>query len=380
MTKSREPALQELPVYKRLALTIERGEGVHVFDAKGKRYLDLYGGHATAVLGYGHPALLEALNEQARTLFFQSNAVEVPSRQRALEALARIAPPGLSHAFFVNSGAEANENALRIALRSTGRGTVVALEGAFHGRTAGAGACTAGHQAWYGFPRRPFDVRVVPHDPEAVLAAVDGDVAAVIAEPVQGVGGAVALSTELLQAIRQACDRAGAVFIADEVQCGMGRSGAPFAVQRAEVGPDILTMGKGLAGGFPAAGLLTTEALARTVGPGDLGTTFGGGPLAMALVAAVVETIEREDLCANVRDRFDQIAETCLVGPVTGIQGAGLLVGLRTRVPAADVLAALRFRGILAGGASDPHVLRLLPPLVLGAEHVQELAAALEEL
>lgn len=373
--------LREFPVYKRLGITIERGEGVHVFDDAGRSYLDLYGGHATAVLGYGHPALLDALSHQARTLFFQSNAVDVPVRREALDALGAIAPEGLTAAFFVNSGAEANENALRLALRITGRPVVVALEHAFHGRTAAAAACTAGSEPWYGFPQRPFEVRVVPRDdPAALRAAVDHNVAAVIAEPVQGVAGAVALDRPFLRAVREACDAAGALFIADEVQSGMGRSGAPFAVQRAQVAPDLLTMGKGLAGGFPAAGILARPAIAEACHAGDLGSTFGGGPLAMALVAAVARTLVAEDLCANARARFEQIAAECVRGPVTEVQGAGLLVGLRTTRRAAEVVAGLREHGIITGGAADPHVVRLLPPLTIGPEHVQQLAVALEAL
>ncbi len=239
-------------------------------------------------------------------------------RERAARALAGFAPPGLDRVFFVNSGAEANENALRVACRTTGRSAVVALEGAFHGRTAAAGAVTW-NARWYGFPRTPFDVRFVPReDPDALARALaPGDVAAVILEPVQGVAGAVALSDDFLHAARRLTAAAGTLLVFDEVQCGMGRSGSPFVAQDAGVTPDLLTAAKGIAGGFPAAALMIPAAIAATIKPGELGTTFGGGPLAAALVAATIEAILEEDLLANVRARAAQIRAACAAGPVT---------------------------------------------------------------
>jgi acetylornithine/succinyldiaminopimelate/putrescine aminotransferase len=377
--RANAPALLE--VYEQIPVRPVRGEGVFLFTAEGERFLDFYGGHAVAALGYGHPSLVEALQGQARTLFFQSNLVPLDVRERAAEALARFAPPGLSRVFFVNSGAEANENALRIAFRATGRPRVVAVEGAFHGRTAAAGAVTAGHERWYAFPGEPFPVTWVPFDDAPALeSAVTGEVAAVIVEPVQGVAGARALSEGFLRAARTTTSAAGSLLIFDEVQCGMGRTGYPFAAQAFAVTPDVLTTAKGLAGGFPAGAVLLGEELAACLGKGDLGTTFGGGPLAMALVEAVVRTIESEGLLANVRRLSARLRSECVVGPVTAVQGLGFLLGLRTRPPAKEVLKALRERRVLAGSAADPHVVRLLPPLVLQDGHVDELAAALREI
>lgn len=371
----------ELPVYKRLPLTIVSGDGVTVTDDTGRTWLDLYGGHATAILGYRHPALLEALATQAHDLFFQTNAVDVPIRAEAAEALGALFPDALCRVFFVNSGAEANENALRLAVRATGRNAVVALEGAFHGRTSAAGACTWGHESWSGFAREPIDVRFVPFDdPVALAAAVDEDVAAVILEPVQGVGGARPVPIEVLKAARAACDSSGALLISDEVQCGLGRTGHTCAIAVAGVVPDLVTVGKGVAGGFPCAAMLCTAEVGATAGPGDLGTTFGGGPMACALVATVARILRDEDRAAHAAALFEHIAATCRVGPVVDIQGSGLLVGLRTSPPAAQVVAGLRDHGILAGTSSDPHVLRLMPPLTLEAAHIDTLASALEAL
>jgi acetylornithine/N-succinyldiaminopimelate aminotransferase len=191
--ESRSAALLE--VVDQIPFRPVRGEGVYLYDAAGDRFLDFYGGHAVALLGYGHPALVAAIHSQARTLFFQSGIVPLDVRDRAADCLVRFGPPGFSRVFFVNSGAEANENALRIAFRTTGRKRIVAVEGAFHGRTAAASAVTAGHEKWYAFPGKPFPASFVPFDDAAAIKpAVDSDVAAMILEPVQGVAGARALS------------------------------------------------------------------------------------------------------------------------------------------------------------------------------------------
>jgi acetylornithine/succinyldiaminopimelate/putrescine aminotransferase len=284
--------------------------------------------------------------------------------------------------FFVNSGAEANENALRLAFKVTGRTKVVAMEHSFHGRTAAAAAVTYGAaKTWYGFPRAPFDVQFVPrNDAAALAAAVDSSTAAVIIEPVQGLAGAFDFAPEFLHAIRAACDRAGALLIIDEVQTGMGRLGAPFGAQLYGVRPDFLTVAKGLGGGFPCGALLLPHAIARELKAGALGTTFGGGPVACAAIKTVIDVINRDDLCANVRTVSDAIRASCRVGPVESIQGRGFLLGLKTRPKAAAVRDALLERDILVGTSADPHMLRLLPALILSTEHVQRLAAALEEL
>ncbi len=373
-----DPPSALLPVYDQLPFEPVAGRGVWLEAADGRRILDFYGGHAVALLGYRHPALLAALQHQARRLFFQSNAVPLAVRERAATRLAAFAPAGLDAVFFVNSGAEANENALRLALRATGRPAVVALEGAFHGRTAAAGAVTW-NARWYGFPRAPFDVRFVPReDPDALgHALAAGQVAAVILEPVQGVAGAVDLSDDYLRTARKLTLEHGALLIFDEVQCGMGRSGHPFVADAAVVTPDLLTVAKGLAGGFPAGALLVGAEIAAGLRTGDLGTTFGGGPMAAALIETTLEVIEGEGLLENVRERAAEIRAACVVGPVTGVQGRGLLVGLRTSRPARAIQRELLARGILVGTSADPNVVRLLPPLVITSEHVAQLAETL---
>ena len=369
-----------LPVYAQTPVEPLRGDGVWLETAEGRRLLDFYGGHAVALLGYRHPRLLAALANQAEALFFQSNSVPLAVRERAAVALARFAPEGLGNVFFVNSGAEANENALRLAVRATGRSKIVALEGAFHGRTAAAAAVTWGSDKWYGFASKPFDAVFVPRgDRDALAAALDG-AAALIVEPVQGMAGAVDLGGEYLEAARELTAAAGALLVFDEVQCGMGRTGWPFAAQMHGVTPDLLTTAKGLAGGFPAGALLVSDALAGVVRLGDLGTTFGGGPMACALIETVIETIEEASLLQRVRALSLDLRERCAVGPVVGVQGAGFLLGLRTTRPAKEIASELLLRDIVVGSSADPHVVRLLPPLVLQPAHVDALAAALAEI
>jgi acetylornithine/succinyldiaminopimelate/putrescine aminotransferase len=360
----------------------ERGQGCEIITADGRRILDFYGGHAVAGLGYGHPVLTQAIQQQAERLLFQSNAVALEVRARAAGELASIAPENLTRVFFVNSGAEANENALRIACNATGRGRILAIVEGFHGRTAAAAAVTwKAAESWYGFPRMPFDVGFIPrNDVASVESMIDDTVAAVIFEPVQGIGGAFDLSPEFVTALRTRTAESGALLIADEVQCGMGRSGHYFAVQSHGVQPDLMTLAKSLGGGVPCAALLATESLAAAHKKGDLGSTFGGGPLAAAAILAVMQVIRSERLLDNVREREAQIRARCLTGPVTRIQGMGLMLGLVCDRPAAEVQKALLERDILAGTSADPRVLRLLPPLVLQSADVERLADALQNI
>lgn len=366
------------PVYAQYPLEVVAAEGVWLTGARGERVLDLYGGHAVAALGYGHRGWTQALTAQEQTCQFQTNAVAMSIRERAAQRLLAFSRLDFASVFLVNSGAEANENALRLALRMTSRPQVVAIEGAFHGRTAAAAAVTWGSEAWYGFPRKPFDVGFLPR---GVLAAIGEQVtestAAVIVEPVQGLAGAVDLGTEYLAALRKRCDQVGALLIFDEVQCGFARVGAPFAANLYGVTPDMLTSAKALGNGFPCAALLTSAKVSASLKVGLLGTTYGGGPMACAALLATLEAIESQGLLDNIRRLSDYIRRTCVVGPVTGIQGEGFLLGLRTRVPAKQVQAELLRRGILAGTASDPAILRLLPPFILQEEHVDLLRDAL---
>ncbi|HET9390083.1 MAG TPA: aminotransferase class III-fold pyridoxal phosphate-dependent enzyme [Steroidobacteraceae bacterium] len=370
------------PVFAQYPLEVVSAQGVWLRNSRGERVLDLYGGHAVAALGYAHPGFTRALTEQAQSCNFQTNAVAMRVRLRAAERLVRFAGLPFTGVFFVNSGAEANENALKLAFRLTSRPHVAAIEGAFHGRTAAAGAVTWGaQQKWYTYPRTPFDVSFIPRGDIASIAQhVTPSTAAVIVEPVQGLAGAVEMGSEFLAALRHRCDEVGALLIFDEVQCGMGRVGQPFAAHLYGVLPDMLTTAKALGNGFPCAALLTGARASSAFKPELLGTTFGGGPMACAVMEAVIEAIESENLLERVRRVAAYIRKSCIVGPVTAHQGAGLLVGLRMSRPAKQIQAELLEGGILTGTATDPNVLRLLPPFILEEEHVDMLRDALADL
>ena len=377
-----DPRIREaattLQVYGQLPFVPEYAEGCHIVTSDGRRILDLYGGHAVAALGYAHPRLIKAISDQSGKLIFQSNAVALEVRARAAEKLLAIAPANLRRVFFVNSGAEANENALRMACVTTARKKILAISHGFHGRTAAAAAVTWNSEQWYGFPQRPFAVDFIPRDDcDAVANMIGDDIAAVIVEPVQGVAGAYDLSMDFLKALRAITLKHGAMLIVDEVQTGIGRTGQYFATQAYGIEPDILTSAKALGGGIPCGAVLCNDDIAKRFGCGDLGSTFGGGPVAAAAMIAVLDSIEAEKLLHNVRQRETQIREHCVVGPVRMIQGMGLLLGLVCDRPAIDVRDALLEQDILTGTSADPNVLRVLAPLILEADHVDQLERAL---
>jgi acetylornithine/succinyldiaminopimelate/putrescine aminotransferase len=370
------------PVFAQFNIEVVDAQGVYLHTPGGRRILDLYGGDAVAALGYGHPRWVEALTEQAKSLCFQSNAVPLDVRRRAATRLTGFAGLGLETVFFVNSGAEANENALKLACKMTGGTEVIAVEGSVHGRTAAAGAVTWGaDKKWYGFPQKPFDVRFIkPSDVDKLSTLIGENTAAVIVEPVQGVAGAVDMPKEFLEGLRFRCSENGSILIFDEVQCGVGRTGFPFAANMYGVTPDILTAAKALGAGFPVSAMMVADHVASYLKTDTLGTTFGGGPMACAVVEAVIDIIESENLLENVRQRSKEIIDTCMVGPIVGSQGAGLLLGLRTSRPAKDVQAELLRLGILTGTSADPNVLRILAPFVLESAHVAQLRDALGKL
>jgi acetylornithine/N-succinyldiaminopimelate aminotransferase len=368
-----------LPTYKTYPFELVRGQGMHVWDAAGRCYLDFYGGHAVASLGHSPEALAEALGRQAREFLFYSNVARIPVRERAARALADYAGPGFSRVFFCNSGAEANESALKVGIQRTGRMRIAALEGGFHGRTLLALAATGGAGYRAGLePLLAECVRLRPNRPED-LALLDSTVAAVIVEPVLSMAGVVELQRDWLVALRARTRELGIVLVFDEVQTGVGRLGAPFAALALGVTPDLITTAKGLGGGVPVGALLLTPEMADGMKEGDLASTFGGGPLACAAVLATLGEIRSQELEARVRRVSAFARDRLRVGPVDSVRGAGWLMGLVTGVPAREVHAFLMQRGILTGTSADPNVLRLMPPLIVEEDHVELLRAALLE-
>jgi len=368
-----------LGVYKQLSLSIISAKGCELITNDNRKILDLYGGHAVMSLGYGEKNFLDSVKTQMTKLLFQSNLLPLEIRARAAENLLAIAPDSLAKVFFVNSGSEANENALKIACLATGRKKILAVTHGFHGRTAAAAAVTwNAKNSWYGFPTMPFEVDFIPRDDlSAVKSMINSKIAAVIIEPIQGVAGAYDLSSDFLRSIRQKCSEASVVLIVDEVQSGMGRSGNYFAIQNYDIEPDILTTAKSLGGGVPCAALITTDYLSSYLKVGDLGSTFGGTPLACAAINAVIESLSKNKLLHNVKMMEKEIREKCLVGPVKNIQGKGLLLGLVCNRPATEIQTELLHRDILTGTSADNNVLRLLPPLILQSHHIDKLSDAL---
>ena len=380
-TASPTPTASELPTYTRWPITLVKGEGSTVWDAEGKSYLDLYGGHAVASTGHAHPAVVRAIAEQAKTLLFYSNVVALPVRTRAADAIARHAPAPGTKVFFVNSGTEANENAMRLARRATGRDDVLSFHGGFHGRTADA--ISAAGLAKYRDLARPNvpGHRFAPFgDLAAAEARVDDGVAAVLVEPIQSLAGVVTAPAEYFQGLRRLCDARGAKLIYDEVQTGFGRTGTFFFAGRHGVVPDLVTLAKGIASGVPMGAVLVSEEIAAGVKPEDYGTTFGGGPLACAAAEATVRVIEEEDLLNNVRRGSQRLREGLARLPgVEDVRGEGFLLGVVLDRPGKPVREALLERGVLVGGSDVPDVLRLLPPLVLREEEIARFLAVLRE-
>jgi acetylornithine/succinyldiaminopimelate/putrescine aminotransferase len=370
-----------LPVYAQMPVRPVRGHGSWLVDEDGEEWLDAYGGHAVASTGHSHPDVVRAIARQAEALLFYSTAVPLPQREELAERLAAWCPDPLGRVFLCNSGAEANENALHLARRHTGRQTIVSVRGGWHGRTAATLACTDG--ARYEEAARQAGVplsRKVPFDDVAALdVAVDMTVAAVLVEPVQGFAGARDCSPEFLAAARRFCDERGAVLLFDEVQCGVGRCGAFSAAESFGVTPDALTFAKGLAAGLPIGAVVASPLLTDTLALGDLGSTFGGGPVPCAAALANLAVIEGEELIANAVAVGEHLSRGARMIGVPRVTGRGLLLGLHLERPAADVQRALFGKRILTGTATDPRVLRLLPPLSFSHREADLLLAGLEE-
>jgi len=361
-----------LPTYARADVTIVRGEGARVWDAEGREYLDFGGGIAVVGLGHRHPAVTDAAHAQLDRLWHASNLYWTEPMLRLAGLLSdRL---GGAQAFFCNSGAEANEAALKVARKATGRTGIVALEGGFHGRTLGALSATGQPAKWEGFgPLVPGMTFARPNDVESLEAAVTpgGDLAAIFVEPVLGEGGVVPLEEGFVRAAAEIAREVGALLCVDEVQAGLGRTGTFFAYEQLGIEPDLVTLAKGLANGLPIGALLVRDGVASAIGPGDHGSTFGGNPVACAAACAVVEAID-EELLANVVARGDQLASGLAgVAGVREVRGRGLLLAGVLDRDAAAVVDACRERGLLVLTAGSD-VLRLLPPLVITEAEADE--------
>jgi acetylornithine/N-succinyldiaminopimelate aminotransferase len=355
-------------------LVLARGEGAYVWDADGTRYLDLLGGIAVNALGHGHPALVDAVTTQLRTLGHVSNFFATEPQVRLAERLLELvgAPETGGRVFFANSGAEANEAALKLT-RRTGRTHVVSMEGSFHGRTMGALALTSKAAYREPFEPLPGDVTFVPYgDADALAAAVTDRTAAVVLEPVQGEAGVLLPPEGFLARAREITSEHGALLWFDEVQSGMGRTGSWLASAGSGVVPDVVTLAKGLAGGIPIGAMVALGDAGTLLGPGNHGTTFGGNPVAAAAALAVIATIEAEGLLENATEVGEVLREGLAHPHVTEVRGRGLLVGLDLDADlAAAVVEAAQAHGVILN-ACTPARIRLAPPLVLTADQAAE--------
>lgn len=387
MTPYDTRALEEqyqLATYKKMPVDAERGEGVWIYASNGDRYLDLYGGHAVAATGHCHPHVVKAIKAQSEKLLFYSNLVYSESRARAAEKLVSIAPESLTKVFFCNSGTEANENAMRMARMATGRENIISFGGGFHGRTADAISATfLGEYRELGKPNVPGHLQAEFGAIDSVRALADDSVAAVMLEPIQSMAGVRMAEPLFYRALRELCDERGIVLIYDEVQTGIGRTGEWFfAGSKAgdEVVPDIVTVAKALGSGIPVGACLVTESIASHIKENDLGTTFGGGMIAMAAITATLRAIEDDGMLENVRTVEIYLRERLKeIEQVVKVRGRGFLLGIEFRDKAKPIHEALLDRHIITGTSSDAKVLRLLPPLCLGKEEVDLFIKELSE-
>ena len=366
-------------VYSLFDVAPVRAKGCRVWDDKGQEYLDLYGGHAVISVGHAHPDYVAALKDQLDKIGFYSNSVHNPLQEGLARKLGEACGYEDWSLFLVNSGAEANENALKLASFHTGRDKVVAFHGAFHGRTSGAVAVTDNPKIQAPFNAHHKVAFATLNDLDSVEQELrGGDVAAVILEAIQGVGGIRIATDEFLQGLRTLCTKYGTVLIMDEVQCGYGRTGWFFAHQKSGIVPDLVSVAKGMANGFPIGGVLISPQFQAT--KGMLGTTFGGNYLAMAGAHAVLDIIQKENLLENVSRTGAWLKANIPASPlIKEVRGEGLMLGIEFTQPVADIRKKLLFEKHIFTGVSGTSMIRLLAPLVLSVDDAAIFVQALKE-
>jgi acetylornithine aminotransferase len=371
------------PIYGRLPVAFERGQGVWLWDTEGRRYLDGLSGIGVSCLGHAHPALVKAISDQAAKVIHTSNIYEIPLQAQLAERITALS--GMSEVFFVNSGAEANEGAIKLArlyghMKGIETPTIISMDSSWHGRTLGTLAATGSEKARDGFGPLPAGfLQVTYNNIDAITQAASTcpDVVAVLVEVLQGEGGIRPSDLAYLKALRQLCDERGWLLMIDEVQSGIGRTGKWLAHQWAELLPDVVTLAKGLGGGVPIGAVAARGAAAGLFKPGHHGTTFGGSPLVCAAALAVLDTLETEDLLTHASEvgqaMFEQLHESLdSVDGVVQIRGRGLMIGIELNRPCAELVHRALEAGLLINVTRDK-VVRLLPPLVITHDEAKEL-------
>jgi len=367
--------------YSRRPISIVEGKGTLVKDSNGKQYLDFTSGIAVCCLGHAHPALVKTIQEQSEKLWHISNLFESPGQVALAESLVK--DNHLSHALFCNSGAEANEAAIKLARKHTGKHHIITFENSFHGRTFGAMSATGQEKIHKGFGPLVDQFTYLPfNDAEALKDAIDDSVGAIMLEIIQGEGGIHEVTPEFAQAINEICANSDILLIVDEVQTGISRTGTRFAFEQTSLKPDIVSMAKGLGGGFPIGGILATAELYETFGPGSHGTTYGGNPLAVAVAQTVIDHVFEDAFLEEVQEKSQYLIEKlkeALPQEQFEIRGKGLLIGLDCGKEVASLVAKAEEEGLLLV-AAGPQVLRLLPPLTVTNAEIDEAVEILKKI
>lgn len=376
-----------LPCFGRQKLVLDHGKGAHVWDKSGREYIDFLAGIAVNSLGYAHPAQVKAIAEQAGKLCHCSNIFYTEIQAQAAQLVCEVS--GMDRVFFTNSGAESNEGALKLARKyGTGKSPnkfrIITANMSFHGRTMATLTATGQPHYQEGYAPLPAGYEYVPFGDIAALEKImDNNVCAVMLEPIQGEGGVHVPNRDYLPKVRELCDKYDALLIFDEIQTGVGRTGAWFEYMNAGVKPDVLTFAKGIGGGFPVGGFAVPEKLARVFKPGDHGGTFGGNALAMASVYATLSTIKAQDLVSQARDNGiyfkDKLEQLAIKYPekIYEVRGRGLILGIETTKPAAPILEKCLEQGVIVN-VTVGNVVRLVPPLVATKEDIDKVVAALD--
>ncbi|MGC2236086.1 MAG: aminotransferase class III-fold pyridoxal phosphate-dependent enzyme [Pyrinomonadaceae bacterium] len=374
----------QLATYAKMNIAAERGRGAWIWTSDGEKYLDLYGGHAVCATGHSHPHVVAALSAQAEKILFYSNLVYSEIRARAAEKLVAIAPESITKAFFCNSGTEANENAMRMARMATKREKIITFSGGFHGRTADSISATfLGKYREIGKPNVPHHVCAEFGNIESVRALAGEETAAIMLEPIQSMAGVTEAAPEFFRELREICDRYGIVLIFDEVQTGVGRTGNWFfsgSTLADSVEADIITLAKSLGSGVPVGACLVNEKVSAAIKINDLGTTFGGGMLAMAAVLATLEAIRQDKMIENAKAIENYLRERLKeISGVISLRGKGCLLGIEFAENCKSIHAKLLENKIITGTSSNGNVLRLLPPLCVTKEEIDLLIKVLVE-
>ncbi|HXP98568.1 MAG TPA: aspartate aminotransferase family protein [Solirubrobacteraceae bacterium] len=360
-----------IPSYARFPVEFVRGEGSWLWDGEGERYLDFLCGISVTSLGHCHPAVVAAVREQVGTLMHTSNLFYTEPAMRLAERLSASSLGG--KVYFCNSGAEANEAAIKLARKARPRGDVVVVLGAFHGRTYGALSATPQESKQAPFAPLVPGFRAVPAEPGALAGAVNEHTAAVLLEPIQGETGVNVMSEEFLLAARAACDEHGAALVFDEIQTGMGRTGTLWAYEQTGVVPDAITSAKALGGGLPIGALVTGPRLADVLQPGDHGSTFAGGPVVASAALAALGATDDPTLLASVRALGERLVEGLSQLPhVLSVRGRGLMLACELDIPAPEVVSRALLEQRLVANATGPSTVRLLPPLTISPEEIEE--------